>query len=88
MLDCKANGHFRASSAISFLERLRSGGETLHLLQGNRLAERFKLLPGGTDFAVGETGFGTGLNFLCTWQLFNESASTSSLDFSASKNSA
>ena len=51
-------------------------------LQGNRLAERFRLLPGGTDFAVGETGFGTGLNFLCTWQLFNESApSTSSLDF-------
>ena len=41
-------------------------------LQGNRLGERFRLLPGGTGFAVGETGFGTGLNFLCTWQLFNE----------------
>ena len=52
-------------------------------LQGNRLAERFSIAcRAARDFAVGETGFGTGLNFLCTWQLFDESApSTSSLDF-------
>src|SRR3954454_2419331 len=51
-------------------------------LQGNRLAERFNSLSGGTDFAIGETGFGTGLSFLCAWQLFNECApSRGSLDF-------
>ena len=32
-------------------------------------------LPGtwmGRDFTIGETGFGTGLNFLCAWRLWNE----------------
>lgn len=51
-------------------------------LQGNRLPERFAALSGGDNFTVGETGFGTGLSFLCTWQLFDEVAlSNSSLDF-------
>ncbi|CAH1086199.1 bifunctional tRNA (5-methylaminomethyl-2-thiouridine)(34)-methyltransferase MnmD/FAD-dependent 5-carboxymethylaminomethyl-2-thiouridine(34) oxidoreductase MnmC [Candidatus Nitrotoga sp. 1052] len=51
-------------------------------LQGNRLAERFASLSSGDSFAIGETGFGTGLNFLCAWQLFDKVASSnSSLDF-------
>lgn len=51
-------------------------------LQGNRLVERFASLSGGSGFAIGETGFGTGLNFLCAWQLFDKVApSCSSLDF-------
>ena len=51
-------------------------------LQGNRLAERFASLSSGDSFAIGETGFGTGLNFLCAWQLFDKVAPTnSSLDF-------
>jgi tRNA 5-methylaminomethyl-2-thiouridine biosynthesis bifunctional protein len=51
-------------------------------LQGNRLAERFASLLSGECFAIGETGFGTGLNFLCAWQLFDEVVpSNSSLDF-------
>ena len=52
-------------------------------LQGNRLAERFASLPNEHTFAVGETGFGTGLSFLCTWQLFDKHAShpDASLDF-------
>ena len=51
-------------------------------LQGNRLAERFASLSSGECFTIGETGFGTGLNFLCAWQLFDEVApSNSSLDF-------
>ena len=51
-------------------------------LQGNRLAERFASLSSGECFAIGETGFGTGLNFLCAWQLFDEAASSnSSLDY-------
>jgi tRNA 5-methylaminomethyl-2-thiouridine biosynthesis bifunctional protein len=51
-------------------------------LQGNRLAERFASLSSGGGFTIGETGFGTGLSFLCAWQLFEEVAlATSSLDF-------
>ena len=44
----------------------REGGieETHHVfLQGNRLAQRWH---NQTSFTIGETGFGTGLNFLCT----------------------
>lgn len=40
-------------------------------LQQNRLAERFAALAPGAVFTIGETGFGTGLNFLCAWQLFD-----------------
>lgn len=39
-------------------------------LQQNRLGERFAALTAGEVFTIGETGFGTGLNFLCAWQLF------------------
>lgn len=51
-------------------------------LQGNRLAERFALLPKESALSIGETGFGTGLSFLCAWQLFDKVASPgASLDF-------
>ena len=51
-------------------------------LKGNRLAERFASLSSGDSFVIGEAGFGTGLNFLCAWQLFEKVApSNSSLDF-------
>lgn len=43
-------------------------------LAGNRLAERFAALSAGAVFSIGETGFGTGLNFLCAWQLFDRTA--------------
>lgn len=43
-------------------------------LKHNHLPERFGQLARGATFTVGETGFGTGLNFLCTWQLFLEHA--------------
>jgi tRNA 5-methylaminomethyl-2-thiouridine biosynthesis bifunctional protein len=57
--------------------------ETRHVfLQGNRLAERFAALNSGESFCIGETGFGTGLNFLCAWQLFGQAAPAgASLDF-------
>ena len=51
-------------------------------LRGNNLPERFSALRCGDSFAIGEVGFGTGLNFLCAWRLFSEtSPSSSSLDF-------
>ncbi|OIR16167.1 tRNA 5-methylaminomethyl-2-thiouridine biosynthesis bifunctional protein MnmC [mine drainage metagenome] len=57
--------------------------ETRHVfLRGNRLADRFAALKVGENFCIGETGFGTGLNFLCALQLFEQSAPPgASLDF-------
>ncbi|TEA62450.1 bifunctional tRNA (5-methylaminomethyl-2-thiouridine)(34)-methyltransferase MnmD/FAD-dependent 5-carboxymethylaminomethyl-2-thiouridine(34) oxidoreductase MnmC [Pseudomonas sp. CH235] len=43
-------------------------------LEQNRLAERFAALSAGGRLVIGETGFGTGLNFLCAWQLFEQQA--------------
>ena len=40
----------------------------------NRLRERFASLQDGETLVVAETGFGTGLNFLATWQAFRERA--------------
>ena len=42
-------------------------------LQQNHLRERWQSLA-GDGFTIGETGFGTGLNFLCAWQLWRECA--------------
>lgn len=52
----------------------KSGGfeETRHVfLHGNDLPERWR---GSRRFTIGETGFGTGLNFLITWREWRESA--------------
>lgn len=43
-------------------------------LDGNDLAARFAALGAGDVFTVGETGFGTGLNFFTVWALFAEHA--------------
>jgi tRNA 5-methylaminomethyl-2-thiouridine biosynthesis bifunctional protein len=57
--------------------------ETRHVfLRGNDLAQRFTALQAGESFCIGEAGFGTGLNFLCAWQLFEQVAPQgASLDF-------
>lgn len=45
-------------------------------LQHNKLAERWQQLQtsGSPVFTIAETGFGTGLNFLCAWQLWLQTA--------------
>ena len=43
-------------------------------LDGNELAERCAHLAPGASFTIGETGFGTGLNFLAAWQQFQQHA--------------
>ena len=49
--------------------------ETRHVfLRHNQLAERFAALAPQQSFTIGETGFGTGLNFLCAWQCFRQHA--------------
>jgi tRNA 5-methylaminomethyl-2-thiouridine biosynthesis bifunctional protein len=45
-------------------------------LEQNNLAERFAALADDGRLVIGETGFGTGLNFLCAWQLFEQCAPT------------
>ncbi len=44
-------------------------------LQANHLAQRFAALAANTSFTIAETGFGTGLNFLATWQLWQQTRS-------------
>lgn len=49
--------------------------ETRHVfLAENRLPERWAALDDGARFTIGETGFGTGLNFLAAWQLWQQVA--------------
>ncbi|MGD9787247.1 MAG: bifunctional tRNA (5-methylaminomethyl-2-thiouridine)(34)-methyltransferase MnmD/FAD-dependent 5-carboxymethylaminomethyl-2-thiouridine(34) oxidoreductase MnmC [Sulfuricellaceae bacterium] len=49
--------------------------ETRHVfLNHNRLAERWRNLPHRGSFVIGETGFGTGLNFLCAWREWDRHA--------------
>ncbi|WP_416138092.1 bifunctional tRNA (5-methylaminomethyl-2-thiouridine)(34)-methyltransferase MnmD/FAD-dependent 5-carboxymethylaminomethyl-2-thiouridine(34) oxidoreductase MnmC [Halomonas sp. HK25] len=49
--------------------------ETEHVfLGGNRLPERFADWQERRPFAIGETGFGTGLNMLCAWACFDTHA--------------
>ncbi|TDR82134.1 bifunctional tRNA (5-methylaminomethyl-2-thiouridine)(34)-methyltransferase MnmD/FAD-dependent 5-carboxymethylaminomethyl-2-thiouridine(34) oxidoreductase MnmC [Paludibacterium purpuratum] len=49
--------------------------ETRHVfVDNNRLPERFAALQANQVFTIGETGFGTGLNFLCAWQSFRRHA--------------
>ena len=56
-------------------------------LAGNRLAERIGALAPSANLCLGETGFGTGLNFLCAWALFDEVApATAALDYFSVEN--
>lgn len=43
-------------------------------LQHNQLEQRFSDLTDGDHFTIAETGFGTGLNFLTAWQLWQQQA--------------
>lgn len=54
-------------------------------LEQNRLPERLGALAGkpSATFRIGETGFGTGLNFLCAWQLRDQVAPGCHLQFSS-----
>ncbi|MCV4342416.1 bifunctional tRNA (5-methylaminomethyl-2-thiouridine)(34)-methyltransferase MnmD/FAD-dependent 5-carboxymethylaminomethyl-2-thiouridine(34) oxidoreductase MnmC [Pseudomonas capsici] len=72
--DEQGNPHSRAFSDVYF--STESGlEETRHVfLVQNDLRQRFTTLPAGERLVIGETGFGTGLNFLCAWQLFEECA--------------
>lgn len=75
-LDWDAGGQ-PLSSEFGDLYFSRENGlaETRHVfLTHNDLPARFAQLAAGKHLVIGETGFGTGLNFLCAWQLFEQTA--------------
>jgi len=75
-LDWDENGNpiSRAFADVYFSNE--SGlAETRHVfLTQNDLQARFTALSVDGRLVIGETGFGTGLNFLCAWQLFEACA--------------
>ncbi len=75
VLDWKEGQPFSSRFDDVYFSRDCGLEETRHVfLQGNRLEERFASLTSGESFCIGETGFGTGLNFLCAWKLFEQIA--------------
>lgn len=49
--------------------------EAMHVfVEGNRLIERWQGLAEDAVFTIGETGFGTGLNFLLAWSIWDRTA--------------
>jgi tRNA 5-methylaminomethyl-2-thiouridine biosynthesis bifunctional protein len=75
-IDWDEHGNPRSRAFADVYFSTESGlAETQHVfLLQNCLPERFEALPAQGRLVIGETGFGTGLNFLCTWQLFEERA--------------
>lgn len=58
-----------------YFSRANGLEETRHVfLSHNDLARRWRGMRPGSSFTIGETGFGTGLNFLAAWQLWQETA--------------
>lgn len=56
-----------------YFSRANGLAETRHVfINGNELPERLARLQPYQYFCVGETGFGTGLNVLALWQLWNQ----------------
>ncbi len=58
-----------------YFSRAGGLGEKRHVfLAGNGLHARWSGLAPRACFTIGETGFGTGLNFLCAWSLWRQVA--------------
>lgn len=75
-LEWRENGQ-PVSSAFDDIYFSTASGleETRHVFLGeNHLPQRWSNLNVGARFTVGETGFGTGLNFLAAWQLWKQIA--------------
>lgn len=71
ILDWQDGQPFSSHYNDIYFSRESGIAETRHVfLEQNRLATRWAELKDGEQFVVGETGFGTGLNFLCAWQLW------------------
>ncbi|MDY4300307.1 bifunctional tRNA (5-methylaminomethyl-2-thiouridine)(34)-methyltransferase MnmD/FAD-dependent 5-carboxymethylaminomethyl-2-thiouridine(34) oxidoreductase MnmC [Pseudomonas salmasensis] len=72
--DDQGRPHSRVFDDVYFSDQSGLEETRYVFLEQNRLQERFAALPAGGRLVIGETGFGTGLNFLCAWQLFEQQA--------------
>ncbi|MEG0858053.1 MAG: bifunctional tRNA (5-methylaminomethyl-2-thiouridine)(34)-methyltransferase MnmD/FAD-dependent 5-carboxymethylaminomethyl-2-thiouridine(34) oxidoreductase MnmC [Pseudomonas sp.] len=72
--DDQGRPHSRQFDDIYF-SKDQSLEETRHVfIDQNDLRQRFSAMAPDQCLVIGETGFGTGLNFFCAWQLFSECA--------------
>ncbi len=72
--DDQGRPHSRQYDDVYFAKN-EGTDETRHVfLDQTGLAQRFANLPAHACLVIGETGFGTGMNFFCAWQLFAEQA--------------
>lgn len=76
LLDWNEDGQPRSSQFDDFYFSTDSGLEESRyvFLKHNALEARWKTLPPDENFCIVETGFGSGLNFLSSWQLWQECA--------------
>ncbi|MGF6099211.1 bifunctional tRNA (5-methylaminomethyl-2-thiouridine)(34)-methyltransferase MnmD/FAD-dependent 5-carboxymethylaminomethyl-2-thiouridine(34) oxidoreductase MnmC [Pseudomonas sp. 18175] len=72
--DDQGRPHSRVFDDVYFSDQSGLEETRYVFLEQNRLQERFAALPADGRLVIGETGFGTGLNFLCAWQLFEQHA--------------
>ena len=72
--DDQGRPHSRVFDDVYFSDQSGLEETRYVFLEQNRLLERFAALPADGRLVIGETGFGTGLNFLCAWQLFEQHA--------------
>lgn len=59
---------------IYFMQQQGLAESRYVFLEQNQLPQRFQALQTQQHFTIGETGFGTGLNFLACWQLWQQNA--------------
>lgn len=72
--DEQGRPHSRVFDDVYFSDKSGLEETRYVFIEQNALKERFASLPANRQLVIGETGFGTGLNFLCAWQLFDECA--------------
>ena len=72
--DDQGRPHSRVFDDVYFSDKSGLEETRYVFIEQNALAERFAALPADGHLVIGETGFGTGLNFLCAWQLFEQHA--------------
>ena len=72
--DDQGRPHSRVFDDVYFSDKSGLEETRYVFIEQNALAERFAALPADGLLVIGETGFGTGLNFLCAWQLFEQHA--------------
>ena len=72
--DDQGRPHSRVFDDVYFSDTAGLEETRYVFIEQNALKERFAALRANGQMVIGETGFGTGLNFLCAWQLFEQTA--------------